>query len=341
MKRGKTTQNMTTDVEQKSIDSFPRLDEFSGYFQAIRGRAERTIREYRYDIALFFRYLLKTRENRPEKLEEIDISSVNDDTIRSVKLADFYGFISHLAVNRKNGPAARARRVSSLRTFFTYVTDKAKVTETNVALQLESPKQLKRQPRYLTLEQSRELLHAASEEDSKYSERDYLILTLFLNCGMRLSELVSIDISDIRNDTLVVMGKGGKERTIYLNNACMVALSEYLDVRPPAKKGDDDALFLSRLGRRIGVRAVQNIIKKYITAAGLDPARYSTHKLRHTAATLMYQHGQVDLRSLQTILGHSSIATTEIYTHLNADLLHKAVESNPLAEERPKAFEEE
>lgn len=332
---------MRADKDINIADTFARLEEFCGYFHAIRGRAERTIKEYRYDISMFFRYLLKTRENSPKPLEEIDLSAVDDETIRSVNLADFYGFISFLAVNRKNGPAARARRVSSLRTFFTYVTDKAKVTETNVALQLESPKQLKRQPRYLSLEQSKELLNAASETETRYTERDYLILTLFLNCGIRLSELVSIDISDITDDTLVVMGKGGKERTIYLNNACMVALSEYLEVRPTAKKGDDDALFLSRLGRRIGVRAVQNIIKKYITAAGLDPARYSTHKLRHTAATLMYQHGQVDLRSLQTILGHTSIATTEIYTHLNADLLHKAVESNPLADERPKSFEEE
>lgn len=333
--------NMATQKKQQHHDTFPRLEEFCGYLQAILGRAETTVSEYRYDIALFFRYYLQQQTNTDDAFADIDLRVVDDSILRDVTLTDIYGFISFLAVERKNGPAARSRRVSSIRTFFTYLTDKVKVLDVNVALQLEAPKQLKRQPRYLTLEQSQQLLETADLNDSQSAERDYLMLTLFLNTGLRLSELVGINISSIKDDTLVVLGKGGKERTIYLNNACMVALAAYLEVRPETKPGESDALFISRLKKRIGVRAVQNVIKKYIMASGLDPKRFSTHKLRHTAATLMYQHGEVDIRSLQTILGHASIATTEIYTHINAARLHEAVESNPLATVRPKAKAQE
>jgi site-specific recombinase XerD len=322
--------------ENRNITSFPRLEEFCAYFTAVKGRSPRTIREYRYDLTHFFRFLKRQTDktDKDTELAEIDISDIDDQVLKSVSVADLYAFISYLASERKNSPAARSRRISTLRAFFHWLHDKAKVTDTNIAAQLENPKQLKKQPRYLSLEESRKLLKAADQKDDRFSERDYLILTMFLNCGMRLSELVGINLKDIRGDTLVVLGKGGKERTIYLNDACMVALRQYLDVRRP-RNTKEDALFISRLGTRLGARAVQNVIKKYLAEAGLDTRRYSVHKLRHTAATLMYQHGNVDLRSLQTILGHESVATTEIYTHLNADRLHKAVESNPLSAERP------
>ena len=322
---------------KQPIDTFQRLEEFLGYIRAILERSAGTVRQYRYDLVLFFRFLIADdRKLQPEDEEWalIDISIVDDSFLRSLQLSDLYSYITWLAATRKTSPATRARRTSSLRTFFDYLTTKAHVLEENIALNLELPKQLKRLPRYLSLDESRDLLQAASDDDSKLSTRDYCILTLFLNCGMRLSELCGINLSDWRENTLVVLGKGGKERTIYLNGACIAAIRDYLPDRIKPIPNDRDAMFISRLGKRITDRAVQNIIKKYIRQAGLDPQRYSTHKLRHTAATLMYQYGEVDIRSLQAILGHSTVATTEIYTHIDNRSLHDAVEQNPLNFER-------
>lgn len=323
--------------EAKPLDSFVRLEEFLGYIRAILERSEGTVRQYRYDLVLFFRYLISDDRKlvpEDEAWEAIDISGVDDSFLRSIQLSDLYGYIGWLATTRKTAPATRARRSSSLRTFFDYLTTKAHVLDDNVAANLESPKQVKRLPRHLSLDESRELLQAASRSDTRFSTRDYAMLTLFLNCGLRLSELCGIDLSSWRDETLTVVGKGNKERTIYLNGACISAIEDYLPDRVKPIKEDKDALFISRLGKRVTPRAVQNIIKKYIMSAGLDPSRYSTHKLRHTAATLMYQYGEVDIRSLQALLGHASVATTEIYTHIDQKALHEAVEQNPLNQER-------
>ena len=323
--------------EPKPLDSFVRSEEFLGYIRAILERSEGTVRQYRYDLVLFFRYLISDDRMlvpEDEAWEAIDISSVDDSFLRSIQLSDLYGYIGWLATTRKTAPATRARRSSSLRTFFDYLTTKAHVLDDNVAANLESPKQVKRLPRHLSLDESRELLQAASRSDTRFSTRDYAMLTLFLNCGLRLSELCGIDLSSWRDETLTVVGKGNKERTIYLNGACISAIEDYLPDRIKPIKEDKDALFISRLGKRVTPRGVQNIIKKYIMSAGLDPARYSTHKLRHTAATLMYQYGEVDIRSLQALLGHASVATTEIYTHIDQKALHEAVEQNPLNQER-------
>lgn len=326
-------------AEQKARDSFVWLDQFLGYFQSIKERSPLTIKEYRYDLVLFFRFLVRRRKLCPAALEfeKIPLDKVDEGLIRSITLADLYAFITFLSVERQNGPAIRARRVASIRTFFGYLKNKARILDENIALELESPRLLRRLPRHLSLEESEKLLETAAESNHAWSARDYCILTLFLNCGMRLSELCNIDRSDIRGDTLRVLGKGGKERTIYLNAACLDALDDYLKVRPDKQQQDQDALFVSRNRRRISTKMVQVLVKNFIAASGLDPERYSTHKLRHTAATLMYKYGKVDIRALQEILGHSSIATTEIYTHVDADRLHQAVESNPLSRRRRKA----
>jgi site-specific recombinase XerD len=237
--------------------------------------------------------------------------------------------MSYVSRERDNNANSRARKVASIKSFFNYLTTKARLLEHNPAVELESPKIIKRLPRYLNIEESKMLLASVS---GKNRERDYAILTLFLNCGLRLSELVSININKIKNDTLTVIGKGNKERTIYLNKACKSALNAYLRVRPVEGVIDKNALFLSERKKRISNKTVQYIVKKYIIAAGLDPERYSTHKLRHTAATLMYKHGHVDIRALQEILGHESVSTTEIYTHVDNQQLKEAVDSNPLAE---------
>ncbi len=223
--------------------------------------------------------------------------------------------------------------------FFKYLSQKAKIIDKNPAQNLETPKLNKRLPKHLNLEESKKLLAVTDNEDNRNHERDYAILTVFLNCGLRLSELVGINIQDIdfSENKMNVIGKGNKERTIYLNKACVKAIGEYLAVRPkngvkPDKLHSDKALFLSERKERISRRTVQHIVYTKLLAAGLDPSKYSTHKLRHTAATLMYQYGQVDIRALQVLLGHESISTTEIYTHVDDSQVRNAVESNPLSD---------
>ncbi len=239
-----------------------------------------------------------------------------------------HAYISYVDKNRNNSNYAKARKVASLKSFFKYLHTKVKLIDENPAIELESPKTDSRHPVYLTLNEAKNLLNAV---DGQFKERDYAIITLFLNCGLRLSELVSIDIDKIKGDTLTVIGKGNKERTIYLNEACLEAINNYLKVRPKEGLKDEKALFISKRKNRISNKTVQYIVKKYIKLAGLDPDKYSTHKLRHTAATLMYKYGNVDIRALQQILGHSTVSTTQIYTHLDDDRLRKAVKSNPLS----------
>jgi len=307
------------------------LRDFLNYLQTIKGKSINTVNVYFYDLRVFFRFLKLHRNLVDEKSEfdQIDISDIDIELIKTVTLSDLYAFMSYVSNSRDNTAYARARKVASLKSFFNYLHNKAKLIANNPASELESPKILKRLPRYLNIEESKQLLSAV--EAGTYSERDYAILTLFLNCGLRLSELVGININNIKNNTLTVIGKGNKERSIPLNNACIEAIEAYMKVRPKNGVKDKNALFLSSRKQRISKESVQKIVKKYIKQAGLDPQRYSTHKLRHTAATLMYRYGKVDIRTLQELLGHESISTTEIYTHLDNGQLKDAVEKNPLS----------
>lgn len=321
----------------ETLDTFTLLEEYLDYLLTIRGRSELTVKEYRYDLMNFFRYwrLFRAKDTSlPEEgFEAIDISGMDREHLQKVTLQDLYAYLSWLAREKKVGNSARARKVSSLRGFFNYFSQKRSILEHNPAAELETPKLLKKQPRYLSLEESKRLLAEPLREEGPLAVRNHAIITLFLNCGLRLSELVGLNQQSIRGNTLIVMGKGGKERTIYLNKACLDAIEAYEKVRPTRDVKDPEAFFISRQGNRLAKSSVQRMIHQYLLKAGLDPNRYSTHKLRHTAATLMYQYGQVDIRLLQQILGHESVATTEIYTHLDDDQLHQAVEKNPLAQE--------
>lgn len=307
------------------------VKDFLNYMETIKGKSKNTVQEYYYDLRLFFRFMKIHKELLEEECEfdKIDISDVDIDLIKEISLSDLYSFMSFLSRERDNNSSSRARKVASIRSFFNYITNKAKLLDYNPASELESPKILKKLPRYLNIEESKRLLEVI---DGEYKERDYAIITLFLNCGLRLSELVNININKIKNNTLTVVGKGDKERVIYLNKACVNAIDAYLKVRPADCIKDKNALFLSKRKQRISTKTVQHIVKKYLNAAGLDAERYSVHKLRHTAATLMYKHGNVDIRVLQQILGHESIATTEIYTHVDNEQLKNALDNNPLSE---------
>lgn len=313
------------------------LNNFLNYLGTIKGKSTNTMDGYKSDLTLFFRFILLFKGQIPENtnFENIKINKIEDDFIKKIKLSDLYAYLSFVENYRKNGNYARARKVASLKSYFKYIFTKEKLLDENPAEQLESPKINKRNPIYLTLDESKTLLNSI---DGKNRLRDYCMITIFLNCGLRLSELCSIDISKIKGDTLTVIGKGNKERTVYLNKACLKSIENYLNERKSIsnKIVDQDALFISKNYRRINKRSVELIVKKYTNAAGLINSKYSPHKLRHTAATLMYKYGNVDIRSLQSILGHESVSTTQIYTHVDDERLREAVKSNPLSGEDEK-----
>ena len=311
------------------------LNSFLDYSLTILNKSPNSIKEYNYDISMFLKYMkILFSMTDEEDFSKIKINDFTVEDLKKITLDDIHAFVSYLAVNNRSKPATRARKISTIRIFFKYLTAKTNMLEINPAQNLETPKRDKRMPAYLTLEDSKKLLNTASDPDDRNKERDFAIITLFLNCGMRLSEFVGINISDIHFDDykMTVIGKGNKERTIYLNNACIDAINGYLAVRP--KEGvnfkSKNALFLSERRERISRRTVQYVVDKELTKAGFDTSKYSTHKLRHTAATLMYQYGKVDIRALQELLGHASISTTEIYTHVANEQVRNAVESNPL-----------
>ncbi len=305
--------------------------EFLNYNSAIKNRSDLTVIEYANDLLTFFRFLKVIRGLVPKEtvFEEIQVNDLSLDLISSVSLSDAYMFLVYCKDNRENNERTRARKATTLRMFFKYLTVQKRILDENPLQELDSPKIKKSLPKYLTLEESLDLLNAV---DGKFKERDYCIITLFLNCGLRLAELVSLNLSDIRsNNTMVVTGKGNKDRTIYLNDACVDAINAYLPFRPVDGVKDKDALFISRQKGRISPKTVQFIVKNTLEKAGLKEKDLSTHKLRHTAATLMYQYGEVDILSIKEMLGHESLSTTQIYTHLMDEKLQKAAASNPLS----------
>ncbi len=309
--------------------------DFLNYYSVIKNRSDLTVIEYANDLLTFFKFLkiIRGLVSKEVPFEEITVKDLSLEVVASVTLNDAYMFLVYCKDVRNNNERTRARKATTLRNFFKYLTIQKRLIEDNPLQELDSPKLKKTLPKYLTLDESLALLRAV---DGKFKERDFCIITLFLNCGLRLSELVSLNLSDIRsNNTMVVTGKGNKERTIYLNEACIAAINAYLPHRPVDGVKDKNALFISRQKGRISPKTVQYIIKTTLEKAGLGDRALSTHKLRHTAATLMYQTGDVDLLAIKEILGHESLSTTQIYTHIVDDQLKKAADSNPLSGVKP------
>ena len=304
-------------------DSPRILIDFLIYHETIRGHSKNTVNEYYLDLRNFLRYLkiLRNIVPRDTDLDEISILDVDVAFLQQVTLIEVYEYLAYLSRDRvKNKNAddtqygltatSRARKIASIRSFFKYLTVKARLLEENPIADLDSPKIPKSLPRYLTLEESQQLLTAI---DGKNKTRDYCIICLFLNCGLRISEIVGLNVSDVRSDSLRVIGKGNKTRIVYLNDACIAALNAYLSERKLIAAIDKNALFLSNRRKRMSTDAVHAMVKKTLKAAGLDETKYSSHKLRHTAATLMLSNG-VDVRTLQEVLGHDHLNTTQIYT---------------------------
>lgn len=309
------------------------LRDFLSYNESIKGKSSRSIEEYYHDLITFFKFLKLVRGcvQKDAEFSEIDISDIDIEIIRTVTLQDLHSFLVYCKTERANGTAARARKASTLRIFFKYLHSHLGLIENNPALLLETPQIKKSLPRHLTLDESVKLLDSV---DGPNKERDYCILTFFLNCGMRLSELCGINLTDIGADgALRLLGKGNKERIVYLNKACIDALNRYLIVRPreDIPPTHANALFISRNKRRLSNKTVQHIVNTYLEKAGLSGRGFSTHKLRHTAATLMYQEGGVDIRVLKEILGHANLGTTQIYTHVANKQIEDAINANPLA----------
>ena len=316
------------------------LRDFLGYHETVKAHSKRTVDEYFLDLRNFFRYLKKTRNASLSNLDldEIDIMDVNLDFVASVTLTEIYGYMTYLSRDRIQhqnshtsdyglNTASRARKLATIRSFYNYLTNKAHLIRENPVKDIDSPKPKKTLPKYLTLDQSVELLESV---DGKNQERDYCILTLFLNCGLRISELVALNLKDIQGEAIRVLGKGNKVRILYLNDACQDALNRYLAVRRPIAGRDANALFLSSRNERISRSTVHAMVKKRLSAAGIDESEYSSHKLRHTAATLMLQNG-VDIRAVQEVLGHDHLNTTQIYTHVDNESLRVAARANPLS----------
>ncbi|MBO4429176.1 MAG: tyrosine recombinase XerC [Clostridia bacterium] len=334
-------------AKHSNIETSELIERYLSYKLVVQERSQKTVDEYRLDLRQFFRFLIAKRDGIPtdgEEYENLSIEEVDGEFVKRITSRDVLEFLAFERNERDNQPSARARKLSAIKSFFKYLTVHEHITEKNVAADVESPKLKKALPKYLTEEESVELLRAVADDKSSRSRpRDYCMITLFLNCGMRLSELVGINFSDIARDlsSLRVVGKGNKERMIYLNDACKAAITDYLTVRGSDKTTvkDKNALFISNRGTRISNQMVQKTVEKYLSLAGLGNRNLSTHKLRHTAATLLYQQGGVSVLTLKEILGHEQLSTTQIYTHVSNKEVEQAAKLHPLANLTRKTVE--
>ncbi len=323
-------------MNQNYLSTLPQnVVQFIYYQSNVKNKSELTLNEYCLDLRLFLRYLVISSEKNKfsdEEIDAVDITRLNSDFYKKITLNDAYRFLSYCKETRGNHERTRARKSSAIRSFFKYLKVNA-IIDDNPMISLDSPKLKKTLPKYLTIDQAQKLLMSV---DGPNKERDYCILTLFMNCGFRLSELVSINYNAIKytddSASIVITGKGNKERTVYLNKACILAIKRYMNVRPRDGVKDKDALFLSNRLTRISTKTVQHLVDIYIEKAGLGGQGFSVHKLRHTAATLMYQTGKVDVLELKELLGHESLNTTQIYTHIVNEKIKDAVDANPLSD---------
>lgn len=323
---------LSKNANDKYSDVPQILRNYLNYMIVIKGKSPNTVREYYYDLRMFLRFIHACSTGASVvQLEDVNLDGFDEKILTEITLNDLYEFMAYINNMHSDNDNYRARKVASLKSFFNYLHSKINFLETNPASNLDSPKIKKRMPRYLTLEESVRFLNSI---EGKNRARDLAMFSILLNCGLRLSELVGINLKNINfaKRTLRVIGKGNKERLVYLNDLCISAIEAYLPERPEVTVHSDmDALFISSHGRRISNRMVELLAKKYFEMAGLDYELYSPHKLRHTAATLMYRDGNVDIRTLQELLGHTSLATTQIYTHIKNEDLKDAADSNPLS----------
>lgn len=310
------------------------LDDYLNYLLTIKGRSNLTVKEYYYDLKRFLKFIIMRKKlfgyNLNSDINEVSILSINKRDILDIDITDLHAYISYCNSYYNDSTKTKARKISAIKSWFKYLHNTVELIDKNPSEKLELPKLQKRNPVYLTLSESEKVINAIKLEENEFNRaRDLCIILIFLTCGLRISELTGINIESIKDDKLNVIGKGNKERTVFLNENCLYAIKCYLKLRPITP--DTTALFISSHKKRISNRSIQIRLKKYIQLAGLDPNIYTPHKLRHTAATLMYKYGDVDIRTIQSILGHTSVATTQIYTHLDDDDIKKGISKNPIS----------
>ena len=310
------------------------LDDYLNYLLTIKGRSNLTVKEYYYDLKRFLKFIIMRKKlfgyNLNSDINEVSILSINKRDILDIDITDLHAYISYCDSYYNDSTQTKARKISAIKSWFKYLHNTVELIDKNPSEKLELPKLQKRNPVYLTLSESEKVINAIKLEENEFNRaRDLCIILIFLTCGLRISELTGINIESIKDDKLNVIGKGNKERTVFLNENCLYAIKCYLKLRPITP--DTTALFISSHKKRISNRSIQIRLKKYIQLAGLDPNIYTPHKLRHTAATLMYKYGDVDIRTIQSILGHTSVATTQIYTHLDDDDIKKGISKNPIS----------
>lgn len=310
------------------------LDDYLNYLLTIKGRSNLTVKEYYYDLKRFLKFIIMRKKlfgyNLNSDINEVSILSINKRDILDIDITDLHAYISYCDSYYNDSTKTKARKISAIKSWFKYLHNTVEFIDKNPSEKLELPKLQKRNPVYLTLSESEKVINAIKLEENEFNRaRDLCIILIFLTCGLRISELTGINIESIKDDKLNVIGKGNKERTVFLNENCLYAIKCYLKLRPITP--DTTALFISSHKKRISNRSIQIRLKKYIQLAGLDPNIYTPHKLRHTAATLMYKYGDVDIRTIQSILGHTSVATTQIYTHLDDDDIKKGISKNPIS----------
>lgn len=312
-------------------NAHPLLKEYLMFLSVVNGKSQKTIYEYYLDLCNYFKFIKKNKLSLKESYDEIIITDINIDFIKTITLEDTYEYLYYLKEIKNCQSRTLNRKTCSIRGFFKFITNKKHYIDKNPVENLESSAIPRTLPKYLSLDECTKLLQSVSGKNSK---RDYAALVLFLNCGMRLSELVSINLSDVSGEFITITGKGNKQRSLYLNDACKSAIEDYiLNERPFNNLTDDarNALFVSQKGTRMTSRAVQYVVEKRLKEAGLSDKNYSTHKLRHTAATMMHKYGGVDIRVLQDILGHENLGTTQIYTHIDSEQIKTAVDANPVS----------
>lgn len=304
--------------------------DFLVYLTAIKGKSQRTRKEYEYDLRLFLRFQIAISHDLDlDKVNEVDLNLFTIEDLQQLTLEDLYLFLEYCEVKRGNGAASRSRKVATLKSFFNYLKSKKRLITQNPADELEAPKLSKKQPVYMNITESHQFLEGV--EHSRHPERDYCMMTFFLNLGIRVSELCALDVDSVHDDILTVRGKGDKERNLYLNEQCLEALSSYIKIRSRYLQvnGEQQALFLSQKGTRLTRQALSNLVRKINQDSGLEKKKLTPHKLRHTSATLLYKSG-ADIRSLQQILGHSNISTTQIYTHVENKEIQRVMTKHPL-----------
>ncbi len=316
------------------------LIDYLNYLKSIKGLSSSTIKEYEYDLITFIEFEIIRKIYSGDKdsyLKNFNFTKINSyidsKFFEQMSMQDFYAFLSYLDNDKNDSATTRSRKISAIKSFYKYMYNEIEIIDTNNATKLTNPKISQRQPVYLTLAETEVLLNEINKEKNDFlRSRDLAMVFTFLTTGMRLSELVSIDLSDVNKDSFNIIGKGNKERTVYLTKNCLDLINSYIIIRSDYLKDDNiNALFISTRKKRISNRAVQATIDKYLKKSGFDTSIYSTHKLRHTAATLMYKYGDVDIRALKDILGHASVSTTQIYTHLDDEDLKNAINKNPLS----------